>query len=104
MATEGPKGVTKKVFLSATCPDCRAGTHSECSYYFAHGSAKFVLCTCLGCSMTQMESAKKRWNSANEEYRCQFCEKTTPSQDWKNNKCPKCKCEYDAILAQEGDD
>lgn len=37
-------------------------------------------------------------------YRCQFCEKTTPSQDWKDNKCPKCKREYDAILAQEGDD
>ena len=39
-------------------------------------------------------------------YRCQFCEKDSPVEEWKEcrDSCPKCGEKYDAILAQEGDD
>jgi hypothetical protein len=37
-------------------------------------------------------------------YRCQFCEKESSVQEWKNDKCPKCGKTYDPMLAQEGDD
>lgn len=37
-------------------------------------------------------------------YKCQFCEEETPAKDWKDDKCPKCGCKYDPILAQEMDD
>jgi rRNA maturation endonuclease Nob1 len=36
-------------------------------------------------------------------YRCQFCEKESPTSEWKKlkDKCPQCGREYDAMLAQE---
>jgi len=39
-------------------------------------------------------------------YRCQFCEKDSPVEEWTANKdnCPKCGRAYDPILAQEMDD
>lgn len=45
-------------------------------------------------------------DSAPDNYtvRCQFCGKESDATDWKRNKCPHCKREYDAMLAQEMDD
>jgi hypothetical protein len=37
-------------------------------------------------------------------YRCQFCERESPAREWKDDKCPECGREYDAMLAQEEDD
>ena len=39
-------------------------------------------------------------------YRCQFCGESNSVKAWESNsdKCPNCQKEYDAILAQEGDD
>ena len=39
-----------------------------------------------------------------EKYKCQFCEKESPCNDWNQDKCPKCGNKYDPILAQEMDD
>lgn len=39
-----------------------------------------------------------------ERIRCQFCGKESPRKDWKKDECPECGEQYDAILAQEGDD
>lgn len=36
--------------------------------------------------------------------RCQFCGRDSKRREWHEDKCPHCRCEYDAILAQEGDD
>lgn len=30
-----------------------------------------------------------------EEYVCQFCRESSPATKWKNNRCPKCKREYE---------
>jgi len=37
-------------------------------------------------------------------YRCQFCEKTAPASEWKDDRCPHCGRSYDPMLAQEMDD
>ena len=37
-------------------------------------------------------------------YCCQFCGTDSLIKDWKNDRCPKCGRQYDAMLAQEMDD
>lgn len=37
-------------------------------------------------------------------YICQFCGKETPAKDWKDNKCPKCKRQYNYMLAQDSEE
>lgn len=51
-----------------------------------------------------MTAKAKQKPKKDEIWRCQFCEEESPSSEWVRNKCPKCKLEYDPILAQEMDD
>lgn len=44
------------------------------------------------------------YDDLDSEIRCQFCGKESWQSEWKKDKCPHCKREYDAMLAQESDD
>lgn len=37
-------------------------------------------------------------------YRCQFCGKESRKSEWKDDKCPKCKREYDWMIAQDSEE
>ena len=39
-----------------------------------------------------------------EKWRCQFCGQITISEDWQDDKCPKCGRKYDTILAQDSEE
>jgi hypothetical protein len=39
-----------------------------------------------------------------ETYICQFCGEETPAKDWIKDKCPKCKKEYNVIMAQDSEE
>lgn len=54
--------------------------------------------------MTAKVKDPKGSKKKDEIWRCQFCGEDSCSSEWVRNKCPKCKLEYDPILAQEGDD
>lgn len=51
-----------------------------------------------------MAKKKKEKKKEEENYKCQFCERENPKSKWINDVCPWCGEDYDAILAQEGDD
>jgi hypothetical protein len=50
------------------------------------------------------KALRTRRKKAAATYRCQFCEKSSPRKQWKDDRCPKCGAKYDATLAQEGDE